>query len=221
MADLQQTERTRVKRAHQRGRYDRETIYGILDKTILCNVGYVFDEHPYVTPTFHWRDGDRIYWHGSSASRMMKQLREGVRACLTVTHFDGVILARSAFHHSANYRSAMVLGTPSIVDDPEEKMASLKRFMEVMMPGRWDDVRAPNDQEMKATMVLTMPIDEASAKVNDAFPGEEEEDYELNCWAGVLPIRTVVGEPVDDPKLRTGITPPEYLRGFSMGYADV
>lgn len=216
MPDLQQSERTRVKRAHERGSHDRDTIYGILDGTILCNVGYVFDEHPYVTPTFHWRDGDRIYWHGSSASRMMKQLRKGVRACLTVTHFDGVILARSAYHHSANYRSAMVLGMPDIVDNAEEKMAALKTFMDVMMPGRWDDVRAPNRQEMKATTVLCMPIDEASAKINDSFPGEEEEDYALDCWAGVLPITTVVGNPVDDPKLRDGISQPDYLKRFSM-----
>ncbi len=216
MPDIQQTERTRLKRAHERGSYDRDTIYGIIDATLLCHVGYIFNGEPYVTPTFHWRDGDRIYWHGSSASRMLRQLREGARACLTVTHFDGVIMARSGYHHSANFRSAMIFGEPEIVDGDEAKMAALKTFMEVMMPGRWDDVRVPNEQEMKATMVLSMPIDEASAKINDAFPGEEEEDYALDCWAGVIPIKTVVGEPVDDPKLRDGIAQPDYLKQFSM-----
>ncbi len=146
----------------------------------------------------------------------MRQLREGVQACVTVSHFDGVVMARSGFHHSANYRSAMILGTPTIVDDPADKISALKTFMEVMMPGRWDDVRPPNDQEMKATMVLSMPIDEASAKIRNGPPSDDEEDYALDCWAGVIPLRTVVGEPLDDPKLRAGIARPDYLAGFCM-----
>ena len=220
MPDIQQTERTRLKRAHERGVFDRDAIYAIIDATLLCHVGYVFNGDPYVTPTFHWRDGDRIYWHGSSASRMMRELREGVQACLTVTHFDGIVMARSGYNHSANYRSVMILGRPAIVDEPAAKMAALKTFMEVMMPGRWDDVRAPNDQEMKATMVLAMPIDAASAKISAGPPEDEEEDYALDCWAGVLPIRTVIGEPVDDPRLRAGIARPDYLAGFSMAKTD-
>ena len=216
MPDIQQTERTRLKRAHERGVFDRDTIYSIIDATLLCHVGYVFNGDPYVTPTFHWREGDWIFWHGSSASRMMRQLREGVQACLTVTHFDGVVMARSAYNHSANYRSVMILGSPVIVDEPDAKLAALKTFMEVMMPGRWDDVRAPNEQEMKATMVLAMPIDEASAKISAGPPEDEEEDYALDCWAGVLPVTTVVGAPVDDPRLRDGIARPEYLGGLNM-----
>jgi len=216
MTDLRQTGRTRLKRAHERGVFDRDVIYGIVDSTLLCHVGYVFNGDPYVTPTFHWRDGDRIYWHGSSASRMMRQLREGVQACLTVTHFDGVVMARSGYHHSANYRSVMILGEPEVVEGEDARLAALKSFMDVMMPGRWDDVRAPNEQEMKATMILSMPIDEASAKISSGPPEDEAEDYALDCWAGVLPVHTVVGEPVDDPKLRAGIARPGYLAGFSM-----
>ncbi len=217
MSEISKTERTTLKRAHERGVFERDTVNAIIDAAMICHVGYAVDGAPYVTPTIHWRDGDRVYWHGSSASRMMKQLRDGAQACLTVTHLDGLVMARSGFHHSANYRSAMVFGTATLVEGDAAKTASLKVFMEHLMPGRWDDVRAITAQELKATMILSMPIDEASAKVRDGGPIDDEEDYDLSCWAGVLPVTTVIGAPQDDARLTPGITPPDYLKRISIG----
>ena len=211
MTDLSPTERTRLRRVHQRGHYDRETIDAILDAGMICHVGYVIDGRPYVTPTICWREGDRVYWHGSSASRMLRKA-EDAEVCLTVTHVDGLVLARSAFHHSANYRSVMLFGRAAKVTDPEDKTARLKTFVDQLYPGRWDDLRPMTGQELKATTILSIPIDEASAKVRSGPPVDDEEDYALDVWAGVVPVRTVIGAPEDDPRLKPGVAEPGYLR---------
>lgn len=211
------TPRTRLKRVHECGEFRRDAIYRIIDGTILCHVGYVIDGAPYVTPTFHWRDGNRVYWHGSSASRMMRQLRNyDIEACLSVTHFDGVVFARSSFNHSANYRSVMVFGRPAPVEGDDEKYRVLGTFMDKLAAGRWDDCRRPNAQELKATMVLSMAVDEASAKVSSGPPDDNDADYALPHWAGVVPIATVIGEPVPDPRLADGTPVPDYIRNFSL-----
>ncbi len=212
MSDLTITERTRVKRLHELGSHDRETIHAILDAGLLCHVGYVIGGAPYVTPTFHWREGDRLFWHGSSASRMLRNAVDGVEVCLTVTHFDGIVFARSGYNHSANYRSVMVFGKPEKIEDDAEKTRALEVFMDRLAKGRWQDSRGPSAQELKATTVLSMPIDEASAKVSAGPPEDEEEDYALSHWAGVVPVRMTVGEPEDCPRLADGTPMPDYLR---------
>jgi uncharacterized protein len=158
------TQKTRIKRIHERGRYDRDTVYAILDAGVICHVGYVIDDHPYVTPTSYWRHGDRLYWHGSSASRMLRHLKQEVPVCVEVTHFDGFVLARSGFHHSINYRSVMAFGHAQLVPE-DEKLAALEDFVERLFPGRWAELRPPTRQEIKATTVLHMALDEVSAKV--------------------------------------------------------
>jgi len=209
------TPRTRVKRLHERGAYDRATIDSILDATPICHVGYVFDGAPFVTPTLHWRDGDRVYWHGSAASRMLKAAAVA-QVCLTVTLLDGLVLARSAFHHSANYRSVMLFGRPQLVSDPAEKEAALKTFVDGLYPGRWETLRAMQTQEAKATSVLWLPIDEASAKVRAGGPIDDEEDYALPIWAGVLPVKLQTQEPVADPRNLLGVAAPEHVTGFGF-----
>jgi nitroimidazol reductase NimA-like FMN-containing flavoprotein (pyridoxamine 5'-phosphate oxidase superfamily) len=204
------TKRTRVKRIHERGHYDRETVYAILDAGVICHVGYVIDGQPYVTPTSYWRHGDLLYWHGSSASRMLRHLKEEVPACVEVTHFDGFVLARSGFHHSINYRSVMALGRARLVPEGE-KLAALEDFVERLFPGRWAELRPPTRQEIKATTVLRMKLAEVSAKVRTGPPKDDEEDYALPIWAGVLPVATAIGHPEADPRLAAGIHAPGYL----------
>ncbi|HET8727145.1 MAG TPA: pyridoxamine 5'-phosphate oxidase family protein [Alphaproteobacteria bacterium] len=206
------TPKTRVKRLPKRGHYDRETIHGILDAGVVCHVGYLIDDQPYVTPTTYWREGDQLYWHGSSASRMIRALKRGVRVCFTVTHIDGFVLARSGFHHSVNYRSVMAFGTASAVTEEKEKLAALEHFVERLFPGRWPELRPPTAQEMKATTVLAMDLDKVSAKIRTGPPVDDEEDYALPCWAGVLPLSTAAGVPEPDPRLRPDIGLPDYLR---------
>lgn len=208
--------RTRVRRVHERGRYDRDTIDAILDATPLCHVGYVIDGAPYVTPTLQWREGDHVYWHGSSASRMLKSV-EGREVCLAVTIMDGLVIARSAFHHSANYRSAMLFGRAGRIADPDEKEAHLRTFVEGLYPGRWDMLRPMTGQELKATTLLTMPIDEASAKVRNGPPKDDEEDYALPIWAGVVAFETRTLPPVPDPRNLPGTEPPAHVTGFRLG----
>jgi nitroimidazol reductase NimA-like FMN-containing flavoprotein (pyridoxamine 5'-phosphate oxidase superfamily) len=203
--------RTRVRRVPKRGHYDRETAYAILDEALYCHLGFVHDEQPYVIPTLHARLGDAVYVHGSSASRAIRTLAGGVPACLTVTLVDGVVLARSVFNHSMNYRSVVILGEARKVDDPKEKVVALERFTDQLLPGRWADVRPPNRKELKATTILSIPIDEFSAKVRTGPPGDDEEDYALDVWAGVLPLRLQALAPVDDPRLRRGLRPPKYV----------
>lgn len=204
MSEFQKTPRNKVKRIPKRGHYDHETIFGILDAGFLCHVGFVVEGQPFVIPTAYGRDGDKIYLHGSSKSRMMMSLNEGLSVCLTVTHLDGLVLARSAFHHSMNYRSAVIFGKAHLVEG-EEKDRALFLISESILKGRWDEVRGPNPQELKATTVLCVTIETASAKVRTGPPGDEEEDYALPIWAGVLPMRMVPGEPEADPLLREGI----------------
>lgn len=209
--DFQPTPRTRLKRVHERGHYDRETVYRILDAGLMCHVGYLLEGQPYVTPTAYWREGDRVYWHGSAASRMLRGLETGIPCCLTVAILDGLVLARSAFHSSVNYRSLMALGSAEKIDEPAAKLAALKTFSERLTPGRWDELRPPTEQEVKATTVLAMTLSEVSAKVRSGPPIDDEEDYALDVWAGELPLRSVVGAPVGDPRLKPGIAAPAYL----------
>ena len=211
------TARARLRRLPDRGHYDRESIYAILDAGVVAHVGYVLDGQPYVTPTNYWREGDSLYWHGSSASRMLRALKKGVACCLTVTHLDGLVLARSGFHSSVNYRSVMAFGTARALEDEALKLASLKAFSDRLHPGRWEEFRPATKEEVAATTVLSMEIEEASAKVRSGPPLDDEPDYDLDVWAGVLPVRYVIDPPVADPRLKGGIRPPAYLSRVRIG----
>ncbi len=215
MSDFTPTERTQVKRLPKRGKYERETVLAILDAGFVCHVGFSVDGQPYVIPTNYGRSGDTVYLHGSAASRMLRTLSEGVPMSVTVTHVDGLVLARSAFHHSVNYRSVVILGTARLVTEPAEKMEALRVFTEHVMKGRWDDVRQPTEQELKATTVLALPLKEVSAKVRTGGPIDDEEDYALPVWAGVLPLETSVKEPVPDPQRKCDQPIPPYLMNYS------
>jgi hypothetical protein len=204
METFTKSDRNKVKRLSKRGHYDKETIYAILDAGFLCHLGFSVDGQPYVIPTAYGRDGDKIYLHGSSKSRTLLALKEGIPVCLTVTHLDGLVLARSAFHHSMNYRSAVVFGTARELTG-EEKEHALFVISENVLKGRWDEVRQPNKREMKATTVLCLEIEQASAKIRTGPPGYEEEDYELPIWAGVVPMQQSLLSPEVDPLLRAGI----------------
>jgi nitroimidazol reductase NimA-like FMN-containing flavoprotein (pyridoxamine 5'-phosphate oxidase superfamily) len=195
------TARTQVKRLPKRGQYDRETIESILDEGFICHVGFVHDGSPVVIPTGYARSGDRLYIHGSAASRMLRSLDQGVEVCVTVTLLDGLVLARSAFHHSMNYRSVVIFGTAKAVTDEVEKNEALRLFTEHVVPGRWEQIRWPTAQELKATTVLSLPIEEASAKVRTGPPIDDEEDYAMSVWAGVLPLQLTKGSPVADSRL--------------------
>ena len=214
---FQPTQRTRVKRKPDRAAYDRETVHAVIDAGLVCHVGYVIDGRPYVTPTNHWRVASRIYWHGSSASRMLRAQKAGIPVCLTVSHLDGLVLARSGFHHSVNYRSAMIMGSAVVVEGDDAKCAVLKAFVDRIMPGRWEELRPPTKQELKATTILGMDIAEVSAKVRTGGVLDEEEDYDWDVWAGVVPIHTHIGEPLDDPRLKPGTPRPDYLARFRLG----
>lgn len=215
MATETLTDRTKVKRLPDRGAYDRETIYPILDEGFICHVGFAVDGQPYVIPTGYARIGDELYIHGSSASRMLRNLSQGVDVCVTVTLVDGLVLARSAFHHSINYRSVVILGKATLVEDSDEKARALEAFTEHVIPGRWPEIRWPSELEMKATSVLKLPIEEASAKVRTGGPKDDDEDYELNIWAGVLPLGLKVGDPISDEVLPAGIDVPEHVTRYS------
>ena len=209
------TERTTVKRLPKRGAYDRETVYAILDEGFVCHVGFAVNGSPYVIPTGYGRDGDVLYIHGSAASRMLRTLEQGVQVCVTVTLIDGLVLARSAFHHSMNYRSVVVFGTASVVLEDEEKLKALRAFSEQVIPGRWNEVREPDQNELKATLVLKLPLTEASAKVRTGPPLDDEPDYALAVWAGELPLELKAGAPLADPRLPQGIDPPEYALRYA------
>jgi len=209
-----QTERTKLKRLPKRGHFDRETVYGILDEGFICHVGFAPEGKPVVIPTGYARVDDKLYIHGSQASRMLRTLSGGVDACVTVTLIDGLVLARSAFHHSMNYRSVVVFGRATLVEDPEEKSAALLAFSEHIVRGRWADVRQPTEQELKLTTVLRLPLEEASAKIRTGPPLDDEEDYALPIWAGVVPLKLVAGEPVADPRLSEGVEVPPYARNY-------
>ena len=209
-----QTSRTTLKRLPKRGHYEHDTVYGILDEGFICHVGFVIDGNPVVIPTGYARLADKLYVHGSQASRMLRTLAEGLDACVTVTIVDGLVLARSAFHHSINYRSVVVFGRARLVADREEKLAALFAFSEQVIRGRWNEVREPTDDELKQTTVLCLPLTEASAKIRTGPPIDDEEDYDLPVWAGVLPLELIAGGPVADPRLKEGIAVPGYVLDY-------
>ena len=207
------TPRTRVVREPQRAVYDRDAVNQILDEAFLCHVGFAVEGQPYVIPTSYGRDGDTLYIHGSAASRMLRNLDKGVPVCITVTLLDGLVLARSVFNHSMNYRSVVVLGTAALVDDPAEKLAALRALSEHIIPHRWDDSRQPNEKELKATSVLRLPITEFSAKVRVGPAVDDEEDYSFPTWAGVIPLDVSVGATIRDDRCEKEL--PAYLKNYS------
>jgi len=208
------TARTRVVREADRAVYDRETVYRILDEGFLCHAGFVVDGQPFVIPTSFGRKDATLYIHGSAASRMLRQMKDGVPVCITVTLLEGLVLARSIFNHSMNYRSVVVLGKATLVDDPEEKLAALRILSEHILPGRWADSRQPNERELKATSVLRVPIEEFSAKVRQGPAIDDEEDYSFPTWAGVVPLEMVAGAPIDDARLLPGKDAPAYAKHY-------
>jgi nitroimidazol reductase NimA-like FMN-containing flavoprotein (pyridoxamine 5'-phosphate oxidase superfamily) len=210
------TTRTTLKRLPKRGSFERRKVYEILDEGFVCHVGFVADEQPFVIPTAYGRSGDELYLHGARASRMLKALSAGADVCVTVTLVDGLVLARSAFHHSINYRSVVVFGRARLVESDEEKARALQAFTEHVMPGRWAEVRWPNAQELAATTVLALSLSEASAKIRTGPPIDDEEDYALNVWAGVLPIGITAGESDADPRLPANTPLPDYIEHFDL-----
>jgi nitroimidazol reductase NimA-like FMN-containing flavoprotein (pyridoxamine 5'-phosphate oxidase superfamily) len=194
--------------------YDRATAHQILDEGFICHVGFVLDGQPFVIPTSYGRSGDNLYIHGSAASRMLRGLDKGIPVCLTVTLLDGLVLARSVFNHSMNYRSVVVLGTASAVEEREEKLAALRALAEHIIPGRWDDARQPNERELKATLVMRLPIEEFSCKVRTGPPMDDEEDYSFPTWAGVVPLETIARPGIADERCDPAMTLPEYARDY-------
>ncbi len=213
--EYQITDRNKVKRVPQRGHYDKETLYKILDAGFLCHAGFVVGGQPFVIPTIYGRKDNRLFFHGATTSRMLVNLKEGIPVCVTVTHLDGLVLARSAFHHSMNYRSAVVFGKAHEVPETEKEEA-LFVVSENIMKGRWDEVRTPNAKELKATTVLAIDIEQASSKIRTGPPKDEPEDYELDVWAGVLPIVNTVQPALDDEDLRKGIRPSEVVTDYTL-----
>jgi hypothetical protein len=218
MSQFELSEKNRVKRVHKRGSYDKKTVYDIVDSALIGHVGFVVNGEPFVIPTLIARQGDRLLLHGASSSRMMRHVVAGGEVSIAVTHVDGIVMARSVFHHSINYRSAVLFGTGRVVDGAS-KMEALRQFTEKLIPGRWDDCRLPNDVEMKATAVAEIAIDLASAKVRTGPPGDEEEDYALPYWAGVVPVRQVFGDPIADDRLPSDIATPDYVLDLINGSA--
>jgi uncharacterized protein len=216
MDSYKPTKRTRLRRRPQRAHYDRATVHAVLDAGVLCHIGYVVDGQPFVTPTAYWRHGDHLYWHGSAASGMLRQLVQGVKVCVTVSHLDGLVLARSAFHHSINYRSLMAFGVAEKVTGAAEKRQAMEDFLERLFPGRSAEVRAPTDQELKQISVLRMAIDEVSVKIRSGPPIDDAPDYALPCWAGEQPLAVMAGAPVRDPQLPSTIALPAYLRAYTL-----
>lgn len=205
------TDKTKVKRIPQRGFYDKESINEILDSDFVCQIGFVYDDYPVVIPIIYGRKEDCLYFHGASVSRLLVSMEGGIPVSLNVTRTDGIVLARSAFHHSANYRSVTVFGAAELVTDDEERLAALKIISDQVLPGRWEEVRQPNRKELKATKVLKLKITEASAKIRTGPPKDEKADYELSVWAGVLPVKTIYGNPIADTELKSGIALPDSL----------
>jgi nitroimidazol reductase NimA-like FMN-containing flavoprotein (pyridoxamine 5'-phosphate oxidase superfamily) len=213
---LAPTARTRVKRLPKRACYDRDAIYSILDTALVCHVGFALGGQPYVIPTLHVRIAGRLYIHGSAASRMLGAAAEGTPIAVTVTHIDGLVLARSAFHHSVNYRSVVILGAASMVADPAEKLAVMKGLIDHVAPGRWDHIRHPNDKELAATSVLSIPIVEASAKLRSGDPLDDEADYALPIWAGQIPIASKTSTPIADARLDASIPIPAHVTDYRL-----
>ena len=214
------TERTELRRLPKRGSHELATIHGILDAAFLAHVGFNVNGQPFVIPTLFGRAGEKLYLHGSAASRMLRELESGVTACVTVTLVDGLVLARSAFHHSMNYRSVVAFGTARKIGDPAEKREALRVISEHVIRGRWNDVRGPVENELKATSVLEFTIEEASAKIRTGPPLDDEEDYALPMWAGVLPLELTAKAPISDARVAAGVQVPEYVRRYRNGRAE-
>jgi nitroimidazol reductase NimA-like FMN-containing flavoprotein (pyridoxamine 5'-phosphate oxidase superfamily) len=208
------SDRSTVKRKPERAAYDRATVDSVLDEGLICHVGFHSDDQTFVIPMLHVRMGDKLYLHGSPASRTLRTLSQGAEVCVTVTLIDGLVLARSAMHHSMNYRSVVLFGRASLVEDPVEKRAVLEALTEHLVPGRWADARGPNDRELERTQVVSVPIREASAKVRTGPPVDDDADYALPVWAGVIPLRLAAGSPIGDPRLETGVPPPGYASHY-------
>lgn len=217
MSTYTPTARTKVRRLSKRAVYDKPKVREILDEAFLCHVGFVQEDQPFVIPTLYGRSGETIYMHGSGASRMLRTLAEGVNVCVTVTLVDAYVLARSAFHHSMNYRSVTILGRARLVADVEEKLRALRIITDHVVPQRWDEVREPNDLEMRQTVVLALPLEEVSAKVRVGPPADDEEDYSRPVWAGIVPIHTRLGEPVADGRVLPGVSAVELARFAQRG----
>ena len=215
MENFVPTERTQVHRLAKRGVYDREAVYRILDEGLVCHVGFVADGKPVVIPTGYGRKDDTLYVHGSIASRMLKALGKGADVCITVTLLDGLVLARSAFHHSMNYRSVVIFGKATVVEDPAAKREAMRTFTEHVATGRWDDVRQPTEKELQVTTVLSIPLEEVSAKVRTGGPIDDEEDYSLPVWAGVLPLQVTPSAPIPDARLTNEATVPPYVQNYA------
>jgi len=212
--NLPTTERTKLKRLPRRGHFEREEIYRILDEAFVCHVGFVVDRQPFVIPTGYARIDDCLIIHGSAASRMIRALASEIDVCVTVTLVDGLVLARSAFHHSMNYRSVVIFGKAKVIENKDEKLAALRALTEHIVPHRWADVRPPTEKELKATLVLSLPLQEASAKIRTGNPVDDEEDYELDVWAGVIPLRLKADAPVADARLKRGVEVPGYVESY-------
>ncbi len=212
--EIKPTRRTKLKRIPKRGHFDRETIYKILDEAFICHLGFTIEGQTFVIPTAYGRKGDLLFVHGSAASRMMREMSKGIEVCLTVTLIDGLVLARSAFHHSLNYRSVVIFGAAEVVTDEAEKNEALFAFTEHLIPNRWADVREPNLKELKATIVLKLAINEASAKMRMGPPIDDDEDYDLDVWAGVIPLPTTAGKAISDDKLKSHIVVPQYVQKY-------
>jgi nitroimidazol reductase NimA-like FMN-containing flavoprotein (pyridoxamine 5'-phosphate oxidase superfamily) len=217
MNQIPQTPRTTLKRLPKRGSHERETINQILDEGFICHVGFASEGQPFVIPTGYARLGDNLIIHGSQASRMLRALKTGLDVCVTVTLIDGLVLARSAFHHSMNYRSVVIFGRASLIEEHEAKLAALFALSEQMIPGRWKEVREPTEAELQQTTVLSLPIDEASAKIRTGPPLDDEEDYAMNVWAGVLPMQLTTVDPIADPRLLPNIKVPDYVGSYRRG----
>ncbi|MFN8473303.1 MAG: pyridoxamine 5'-phosphate oxidase family protein [Anaerolineae bacterium] len=214
MTTFEKTPRNRVRRLPERADYDRDTIYSIVDEALICHVGFAQDGQPFVIPTIHARMGDTLILHGAKASRMLKHIQAGAEICVAITLLDGLVVARSVFHNSMNFRSVVLFGKGHVIEGKEERLAALEALTNHVVPGRWDDSRLPNRKELNATTVIALPIDSATAKVRVGPPGDDEEDYALSIWAGVIPIQQVFGAPQDDPRLTDGIPAPDYVKSY-------
>ena len=212
---LTPTQRSKIKRVPKRGNYETQVIYNILDEALICHVGFTANNQTFVIPTAYGRVEDKLYIHGSPASRMLRTLNQGIEVCVTVTLLDGLVLARSAFHHSMNYRSVVIFGTATLVTDTEEKCEALRAFTEHVVSKRWKEVRQPNKQELQGTMVLSLPLTEASAKMRIGNPVDDEADYDLPVWAGVLPLQMIPGKAIGDERLIEGIEIPDYIHNYA------
>jgi uncharacterized protein len=215
--EIKQTERTKLKRIPRRGSFDRDTIYAILDEAFICHIGFEANGQTFVLPTAYARDGDHLLIHGSAASRMMREMAKEIDICITVTLLDGLVLARSAFHHSMNYRSVVIFGAAQIIEGESEKERALHLFTEHIIPGRYKNVRPSSSKELKGTTVLKLEINEASAKIRMGDPVDDPEDMDMDCWAGVLPLKIIAGDPIDDSQLKKGIDKPDYLLNYKRG----